>query len=110
MSALPWSGASKPRMTRMVVDFPAPFGPTNPVTWPGLTVNDMPSRASADPNRFRSPDTSIVASIPATLEIPVVAGVPPRSRLHHHWHEGCDAARIPRTGDTRMHPQGDAPP
>ena len=34
-SAVPASGASRPRITRIVVDLPAPFGPTNPVTWPG---------------------------------------------------------------------------
>ena len=33
-------------MTRIVVDLPAPFGPTKPVTWPGRTVNVMPSSAS----------------------------------------------------------------
>ena len=46
----------------MVVDLPAPFGPTNPVTCPGETVNVMPSRARAGPNRLRSPATSMVAS------------------------------------------------
>ena len=54
-------------MTRIVVDLPAPFGPTKPVTWPGATVNVMPSSACADlppvPNRLRSPVTSIVASM-----------------------------------------------
>ena len=44
-------------MTRIVVDLPAPFGPTNPVTCPGRTVNDMPSSASTGPNRLRSPRT-----------------------------------------------------
>jgi len=39
------------------------FGPTKPVTWPGATVNDMPSSASVGPNRLRSPLTSIVACI-----------------------------------------------
>src|ERR1039457_2539121 len=50
-------------MTRIVVDLPAPLGPMNPVTWPGATVNDMPSSASTGPNRLRSPLTSIVASL-----------------------------------------------
>ena len=54
----------------MVVDLPAPFGPTKPVTWPGWTVNDMPSRASAGPNRLRSPETSMVAC----MSLPSVAG------------------------------------
>ena len=31
--------------TRIVVDLPAPFGPTKPVTWPGWTVNVIPSSA-----------------------------------------------------------------
>src|SRR5260370_29454421 len=46
----------------MVVDFPAPLGPMNPVTCPGATVNDMPSRASVGPNRLRSPLTPMVVS------------------------------------------------
>ena len=61
--AVPASAASRPRMTRMVVDLPAPFGPTNPVTWPGATVNVMPSSAMPWPNRLRSPATSMVASM-----------------------------------------------
>ena len=30
----------------MVVDLPAPFGPTKPVTFPDVTVNVSPSRAT----------------------------------------------------------------
>src|SRR3984957_10120930 len=71
--AVPSSAASRPRMTRIVVDLPAPFGPTKPVTWPGWTVNDMPSSARVGPNRFRSPDTSIVACI--SRFFPYVVGV-----------------------------------
>ena len=41
--------ASRPRITRIVVDFPAPLGPTKPVTCPGATVNDIPSSASGRP-------------------------------------------------------------
>ena len=47
-------------MTRMVVDLPAPFGPTKPVTRPGVTVKVMPSRARVGPNRLRRPVTSMV--------------------------------------------------
>src|SRR5258708_36670286 len=50
-------------MTRIVVDLPAPFGPTKPVTWPGRTVNVIPSSAGTAPNRLRSPATSMVASM-----------------------------------------------
>jgi hypothetical protein len=38
--ALPPLGASRPRIRRMVVDLPAPFGPRNPVTRPGRTWKD----------------------------------------------------------------------
>src|SRR5258708_4110868 len=50
-------------MTRIVVDLPAPFGPTKPVTWPGRTVNVIPSSACTAPNRLRSLATSMVASM-----------------------------------------------
>jgi hypothetical protein len=42
-------GRASPRITRMVVDLPAPLGPTNPVTCPGVTVNDRPSTATVGP-------------------------------------------------------------
>ena len=37
-SAVPDVGASRPRMTRIVVVLPAPFGPRKPVTCPGRTA------------------------------------------------------------------------
>ena len=46
----------------MVVDLPAPLGPTNPVTRPGRTVKDIPSSATVGPKRLRSPLTSMVTS------------------------------------------------
>lgn len=58
-----------------IFGLPAPLGPMNPVTWPGPTVNDMPSSATVDPNRLRSPVTSMVASFIG----PVVRG----SRFQH---------------------------
>src|SRR5580700_12087480 len=61
MVAVPASGASRPTTTRMVVDLPAPFGPTKPVTWPGPAVNVIPSSAWVEPNRLRSPSISILA-------------------------------------------------
>ena len=45
-----------------MVDFPAPFGPMNPVTCPGATVNVIPSSATVGPNRLRSLSTSMVTS------------------------------------------------
>ena len=47
--ARPWLGLSSPRIMRMVVDFPAPFGPRNPVTIPGRTVKLRSSTATVSP-------------------------------------------------------------
>src|SRR4026207_2346819 len=44
----------------MVVDFPAPLGPRNPVTTPGWTVKDRSSTASVSPYRLLSPRASIM--------------------------------------------------
>jgi len=45
----PLSGSSRPRIIRIVVVFPAPFGPRKPVTTPGRTVNVKPETAVVDP-------------------------------------------------------------
>src|SRR5215472_18765792 len=92
----------------MVVDFPAPLGPTKPVTCPGSTVNDIPSSATAGPNLLRKPLTSIVASMPGRLgsgggerrhagerSCPSLAGATP-------------AAGIPRRRDGEIAGQSDA--
>src|ERR1019366_3090108 len=52
-------GASSPRIMRMVVDLPAPFGPRNPVTCPGMTWKDIRSTARVDPYRLVSSRASI---------------------------------------------------
>ena len=39
-------GWSRPRMMRIVVDLPEPFGPRNPVTTPGCTSKSRSSTAS----------------------------------------------------------------
>jgi hypothetical protein len=44
--AVPAVGRSRPRIIRIVVDLPAPFGPRKPVTRPGSTVKSMPSTAA----------------------------------------------------------------
>ena len=44
---------------RMVVDFPAPFGPRKPCTSPDLTARSRPSSAVVRPNVLRSARTSI---------------------------------------------------
>ena len=45
----PASRAVSPKIARIVVVLPAPLGPRNPVTAPGRTVNDIPSRARTVP-------------------------------------------------------------
>ena len=45
----PEVGRSRPRIIRIVVDLPAPFGPRNPVTLPGATVKSAWSTASRGP-------------------------------------------------------------
>ena len=52
--AVPEVGASRPRMSRIVVDLPAPLGPRNPVTTPGRTVKLKSSTASLSPYRLVS--------------------------------------------------------
>lgn len=46
---VPLVGASRPRIIRIVVDLAAPFGPRNPVTTPGCTVNDKSSTVTLWP-------------------------------------------------------------
>jgi hypothetical protein len=45
----PASGRSSPRIMRMVVDLPEPFGPRNPVTTPDRTRNERLSTARVLP-------------------------------------------------------------
>src|SRR6267143_1795063 len=51
---LPAVGGMNPVIMRMVVDFPAPFGPRKPSTSPRSTVNEMPSTARFGPKAFTS--------------------------------------------------------
>src|SRR5512142_826229 len=60
MVTVPEVGRSSPRIMRMVVDLPAPFGPRNPVTTPGLTWKSMPSTAAVRPYTFVSDRASIM--------------------------------------------------
>src|SRR5262245_41147180 len=53
MRTLPPLGASRPLMQPMVVDLPAPLGPSRPKIWPGSTANDTSSTATRSPNVLR---------------------------------------------------------
>ena len=52
MAAVPDVGGMKPVIIRIVVDFPAPFGPRKPSTSPFSTAKEMPLTASKLPKRF----------------------------------------------------------
>ncbi|RYJ30428.1 hypothetical protein CU044_1163 [Streptomyces sp. L-9-10] len=64
----PAVGASRPTIIRMVVDFPAPFGPRKPVTSPGFTVKDRRPTTVLSPYRLVSSLASIMASVLSFLE------------------------------------------
>jgi hypothetical protein len=55
-----------PVIMRMVVDFPAPFGPRNPSTSPRPTENETPSTARFAPNIFVKFSTLIIR--PAAIQ------------------------------------------
>ena len=79
----------------MVVDLPAPFGPTNAVTSPGRTTNDSPSTATVERYCLRRPRTSIDGVMAVTLGGAGGYVVAPRSGLP-----------IPATSDPRPSRQG----
>jgi hypothetical protein len=51
----------RPTMTRIVVDFPAPFGPRKPVTRPGFAVKVTSSTAVKPPYLLVTLSTTIMA-------------------------------------------------
>src|ERR1700740_2176622 len=76
----PRSGASRPRIIRIVVDFPAPFGPRKPVTVPGRTVNVRSETAMVGPYRLVSSWISIMKSTLPNGRVSVI-GAPSLPRL-----------------------------
>jgi hypothetical protein len=66
---------------RIVVDFPAPFGPTKPVTRPLRTANERSSTATVPPYRLVSPCVSIATLTARTVGRAQCAVVAPQSRL-----------------------------
>src|SRR4051812_47481136 len=63
MVAVPAVGWSSPRISRIVVVLPAPFGPRKPVTMPGSTEKVRSSTARVVPNTLVSPDNSIIEAM-----------------------------------------------
>ena len=58
--AVPLDGVRKHVSMRIVVVFPAPFGPRNPTIWPCLTSNEIWSTAIVCAYLFVSPFTVII--------------------------------------------------
>ncbi len=58
-SPAPSVGARIPHNILIVVDFPAPFGPSSPNTSPWATENETPSTAVNSPKRFVKSRTAI---------------------------------------------------
>src|SRR5690606_31836841 len=69
-SASPEVGRSSPSSTRIVVDFPAPLGPRNPVTAPGRTSKVTPSTAVTPPYLFVSPRTVSTPAPSLSWDVP----------------------------------------
>lgn len=59
-------------MSRIVVDFPAPLGPTKPTTSPGSIASVTPSIATVEPNFF-------VTSWQFRTGVLMIKSVPPAS-------------------------------
>src|SRR5690606_27472358 len=64
-------GRSSPRIIRIVVDLPAPFGPRKPVTRPGATLKLMLSTATFSPYRL----VRFCASIMGVLSVGALAAL-----------------------------------
>src|SRR5919106_2842829 len=72
--ALPALTDSSVHSIEIVVVLPAPFGPRNPNSSPGATVNDTPSTAVKSPKRLTSWSTSTAAPSGEAGEVPSGSG------------------------------------
>src|SRR5579875_2652508 len=74
---VPSRGRSRPLITAISVDFPAPFGPTTQVIPPRATVSETPRRTSPPPYPATTPSTTragpsgIVLILPRAAEVGV---------------------------------------
>src|ERR1700733_8422068 len=69
----------------MVVDFPAPFGPRNPVTTPGFTTKLSPSTAALSPYRLVRPSISIICVLFSSLVADEMDATHRAARGHLPW-------------------------
>src|SRR2546430_10743243 len=89
MVARPEVGSARPSSSRMVVDFPAPFGPRNPVMRPGASSKDRSLTAVTVPYRLASASTAMV-----------LMAVPPEEVVM------VDAFDVTERGRARRRPRG----
>src|SRR5437868_13969101 len=90
MVARPQVGVARPSSSRMVVDFPAPFGPRNPVMRPGASSKDRSLTAVTVPYRLVSASTAMV-----------LMAVPPEDVVND-----VDASDVRGRGRARRRPPG----
>src|SRR5215467_14400553 len=102
MVARPESGRARPTSSRMVVDFPAPFGPRNPVIRPGTRSKVRSSTAVTVPYRLVSASTAmVVMTVPPELVVHVLDGSDVRERgRFRHRPRGRTLACNPGVRDT----------
>ena len=78
-STSPLSSSTRPKMARMAVVFPAPFGPRKPSIRPRATETEHPSSACTWPNRLRMSSTASMAHVtrdpPMTNALPLRVGI-----------------------------------
>src|SRR2546430_3118652 len=82
MVARPEVGRARPSRTRIVVDFPAPFGPRNPVIRPGASRNVRSLTAVMVPYRLVSASTAMVLITVPPEDVVNVGSFDARERCH----------------------------
>src|SRR5664279_2834505 len=96
-SPRPEVGRSWSRSRRIVVDFPAPFGPRKPKISPVFTSRSTPSTAARSPKYLVSPLVQIAASVMVEAHLVVVVGegAGPRSRCRRRPGRSAPATSAP---------------
>src|SRR4051794_30003281 len=95
MVAVPAVGRTRFSTIRSVVVLPAPFGPRNPVTRPGSTVNDRSSTARSFRYTLVRPETTICPSdISPPLVVAQPAGDPGYRSIRDNPYYGSPLRRI----------------
>src|SRR5690242_21942446 len=102
-STSPESGSTSPKIARIVVVLPAPFGPRKPSIRPRSTEKEQPSSARTSPNRlWMSTMSSIKSGDVAARHEDCARGDESRDvGEQKHASGGCREAAFGRVGDER---------